>query len=98
MNILLFSGGELLARIRKKKHFTEPEASAIMRKLVNAVNFMHSHGVVHRDLKPEVTKQRYLFVVYSFPEHSVMKICGMHFVFTGGFFLNYQKMPLFHSF
>ena len=47
-------GGELLQRIRKKKCFTEPEASQIMRKLVSAVNFMHSRGIVHRDLKPEV--------------------------------------------
>ncbi len=49
----LLRGGELLQRIRKKKHFTETEAAQIMKKLVSAVNFMHSHGVVHRDLKPE---------------------------------------------
>ena len=47
-------GGELLQRIRKKRHFTEPEAGRIMRKLVSAVHFMHQRGVVHRDLKPEV--------------------------------------------
>lgn len=50
----LLGGGELLERIRRKARFTESEASLIMRKLVSAVNFMHSHGVVHRDLKPEV--------------------------------------------
>lgn len=50
----LLRGGELLDRIRKKKSFTEPEASKIMLKLVNAVDFMHSKGIVHRDLKPEV--------------------------------------------
>ncbi|XP_062617568.1 ribosomal protein S6 kinase alpha-5-like [Saccostrea cucullata] len=49
----LLRGGELLDRIRKKKSFTEPEASKIMLKLVNAVDFMHSKGIVHRDLKPE---------------------------------------------
>lgn len=47
-------GGELLERIRKKKSFTEAEASNIMRQIVSAVDYMHHHGVVHRDLKPEV--------------------------------------------
>lgn len=51
----LLKGGELLSRIKKKKFFTETEASEIMGKLVKAVEFMHSRGVVHRDLKPEVT-------------------------------------------
>jgi ribosomal protein S6 kinase alpha-5 len=50
----LLKGGELLQRIRKKSHFTETEASKIMRKLVSAVHYMHQRGVVHRDLKPEV--------------------------------------------
>ena len=51
----LLKGGELLGRIRKKKCFTEAEASQIMSRLVSALNFMHKHGVVHRDLKPEVS-------------------------------------------
>lgn len=50
----LLKGGELLDRIKRKKCFTEPEASEIMRKIISAVSFMHSKGVVHRDLKPEV--------------------------------------------
>ncbi|GFN99037.1 ribosomal protein s6 kinase [Plakobranchus ocellatus] len=49
----LLKGGELLERLRKKKFFTETEASELMWKLVKAVSFMHSKGVVHRDLKPE---------------------------------------------
>ncbi|PIK47185.1 putative ribosomal protein S6 kinase alpha-5, partial [Apostichopus japonicus] len=49
----LCSGGELLSRIQKKQHFDENEASAIMRQLVSAVQFMHGKGIVHRDLKPE---------------------------------------------
>uniref|UniRef100_A0A8C5ER00 Ribosomal protein S6 kinase n=1 Tax=Gouania willdenowi TaxID=441366 RepID=A0A8C5ER00_GOUWI len=50
----LLGGGELLERIRQKQHFSETEASRIMRKLVSAVSHMHDVGVVHRDLKPEV--------------------------------------------
>lgn len=46
-------GGELFDRIRQKTRFLESEASAILRKLVSAVSFMHARGVVHRDLKPE---------------------------------------------
>ncbi|XP_077179600.1 ribosomal protein S6 kinase alpha-5 isoform X2 [Paroedura picta] len=49
----LLKGGELLERIRKKKLFSETEASYIMRRLVSAVSHMHDVGVVHRDLKPE---------------------------------------------
>uniref|UniRef100_A0A8C1GIG6 non-specific serine/threonine protein kinase n=1 Tax=Cyprinus carpio TaxID=7962 RepID=A0A8C1GIG6_CYPCA len=50
----LLQGGELLERIRRKQHFSETEASCIMRRLVSAVSHMHDVGVVHRDLKPEV--------------------------------------------
>ncbi|XP_007606321.2 ribosomal protein S6 kinase alpha-4 isoform X2, partial [Cricetulus griseus] len=51
----LLRGGELLERIRKKRLFSESEASQILRSLVSAVSFMHEEaGVVHRDLKPEV--------------------------------------------
>ena len=49
----LLRGGELFKRIRRKRKFTEVEASGIMSKLINVVNYMHSLGVVHRDLKPE---------------------------------------------
>ncbi|XP_064783778.1 ribosomal protein S6 kinase alpha-5 isoform X3 [Oncorhynchus masou masou] len=51
----LLRGGELLERIQRKQHFSETEASRIMRRLVSAVSHMHDVGVVHRDLKPEYT-------------------------------------------
>ena len=62
----LLGGGELLERIRKKKNFSEVEASHIIRKLASAVEFMHGRGVVHRDLKPEVQncKNKFLFSKY----------------------------------
>lgn len=48
-------GGELLDRIKKKRNFSETEASHIMKELVSIVHFLHGIGVVHRDLKPEVS-------------------------------------------
>jgi len=50
----LLTGGELFYRIRTQTIFSEKEASQIMKKLVSAVNFMHSNDICHRDLKPEV--------------------------------------------
>ncbi len=52
----LLTGGELFYRIRTQTTFSEKEASQLMRKLVSAVNFMHSNDLCHRDLKPEVEK------------------------------------------
>ena len=49
----LLRGGELFARIKKKRRFTEAEASGILGQLVSVVTYLHSLGVVHRDLKPE---------------------------------------------
>jgi len=59
------TGGELLDRIRRKKQFTETEASCIAQKLVSAVDFIHSKGVVHRDIKPEVRFLPIFFLTFS---------------------------------
>lgn len=61
----LLNGGELFERIKRKKHFSETEASYIMRKLVSAVSHMHDVGVVHRDLKPEVQNHLLSYVIQS---------------------------------
>ena len=54
----LCRGGELLQRIRRKKNFSEKEASRIMKKLLDAARFLHEKRVVHRDLKPEVSRKK----------------------------------------
>jgi MAP kinase interacting serine/threonine kinase len=46
-------GGPLLAHIQKRVHFTENEASQIVKNLAEALKFMHQRGIAHRDLKPE---------------------------------------------
>lgn len=72
----LLGGGELLERIRRKQHFSETEASRIMRKLVSAVSHMHDVGVVHRDLKPEVLDGHFA-PNSSFSVHSLC-LCDDH--------------------
>ncbi|KAI9504789.1 Calcium/calmodulin-dependent protein kinase type I [Coemansia spiralis] len=49
----LCTGGELFDHIRCRSGFTEQDAASIIRQIVQAVNFLHSHGIVHRDLKTE---------------------------------------------
>lgn len=50
----LLRGGELLQRIRHQQYFSEAQAARLWRQLVDGVYHIHTNGVVHRDLKPEV--------------------------------------------
>lgn len=44
----LCKGGELLEYINEKKRLPEHEAQAILRIVLQAVNYLHQNGVVHR--------------------------------------------------
>lgn len=46
-------GGQLLSRIQERTHFSEVEASQIIKDLASALNYLHKKGIAHRDLKPE---------------------------------------------
>mmetsp|Transcript_22472 Transcript_22472/g.41839 ORF Transcript_22472/g.41839 Transcript_22472/m.41839 type:complete len:590 (-) Transcript_22472:353-2122(-) len=46
-------GGELFERVRSQGQHSELAAAAITRQVLLALNYMHSRGVVHRDLKLE---------------------------------------------
>jgi len=46
-------GGELFDRITELKVFTELDACEAVSQMLLALNYLHSHGIVHRDLKLE---------------------------------------------
>jgi len=46
-------GGELFDRVRELKRFQEEDASQALRQMLLALNYLHSHGIVHRDIKLE---------------------------------------------
>ena len=45
-------GGELTTYLEQEKYLTEWEARRVFRQLHEAVKYIHSKNVVHRDLKP----------------------------------------------
>ncbi|KAH7438300.1 hypothetical protein KP509_04G009200 [Ceratopteris richardii] len=49
----LCTGGELLKRITSKGKYSEREAAAVFRTVIEVLKDCHSCGVMHRDLKPE---------------------------------------------
>jgi len=55
------TGGELFDRIVEKGSYTERDASHLIRQVLEAVDYMHDKGIVHRDLKVSLTiVNRYL--------------------------------------
>mmetsp|Transcript_77193 Transcript_77193/g.153063 ORF Transcript_77193/g.153063 Transcript_77193/m.153063 type:complete len:531 (+) Transcript_77193:41-1633(+) len=47
------SGGELFQRVTERKRFTEKDACDATWQMLLAVSYIHSHSVVHRDIKLE---------------------------------------------
>uniref|UniRef100_A0A1A9Z4D6 Protein kinase domain-containing protein n=1 Tax=Glossina pallidipes TaxID=7398 RepID=A0A1A9Z4D6_GLOPL len=49
----LAENGTLLDYVRDKKYLDEPQAKNLFKQLISAVEYIHSKGVVHRDIKCE---------------------------------------------
>jgi serine/threonine protein kinase len=62
-------GGDLLEAIRKKKVFSEKEASKLFSQVITAIAYLHANGIAHRDIK-----------VYppSFSPHNILLIFHLH--------------------
>lgn len=54
------TGGELFDRIVEKGSYTEKDASNLIKQVLAAVDYMHTKGVVHRDLKVGTTEDMIL--------------------------------------
>lgn len=44
---------ELYSRLCERKVYCEEDAADVMRQMLQAINYLHSHNIVHRDLKLE---------------------------------------------
>ncbi|KAK7907152.1 hypothetical protein WMY93_015764 [Mugilogobius chulae] len=53
MSMELCAGGDLMDRICERKRLEEREVRRYTRQILSAVDHLHKHGIVHRDLKIE---------------------------------------------
>ena len=47
------SGGDLFDHIVDRGHLTEEEAARLFSQILDVLEYIHSQGICHRDVKPE---------------------------------------------
>ena len=52
MILELIKGKEMFEVINEAGHYCETDAKELFRQLLGAIEYMHRHGICHRDLKP----------------------------------------------
>jgi serine/threonine protein kinase len=63
------NGGDVLDKVASIEHYTEKEACQFTQGLLEGVQFMHSRGIAHRDLKPQN------LLLTSDTDNTSVKIC-----------------------
>ncbi len=64
------TGGELFDSIVKRGKYSEQDAARMIRETGEAIYYLHSKGIVHRDLKVELSLHIYISI-YLLPPHSI---------------------------
>lgn len=77
------TGGELFDRIVEKGSYTEKDASGLIRQVLEAVDYMHEQGVVHRDLK--------VTFLILFALLSVIKFCLIYILIAMSHIFYYEN-------
>ncbi|KAH0622120.1 hypothetical protein JD844_024138 [Phrynosoma platyrhinos] len=72
-------GGDLMDRICEKKKLEEREVKKYMRQIITAVEHLHRHGIVHRDLKIEnfLLDENNSIKIVDFGLSNIMKFEGL---------------------